>query len=93
MTTHTSDCSSCDFRINKVPAQDWPAGSQRPLYVYRGEYPATISKVRGSTWDPSNLEGTPEQLALWGEESQITGYIPQVCKSSYGKLISSKLCH
>ena len=78
MTTHTSDCSSCDFRINKVPAKDWPKGSKRPLYVYRGEYPATVSKNRGSTWDPGNLEGTAEQLEAWGSESPVTGYIPQV---------------
>jgi hypothetical protein len=24
------------------------------------------------------LEGTPEQLAAWGQESIITGYVPQV---------------
>lgn len=29
MNTHTADCSDCDFRINKVPAKDWPQGSMR----------------------------------------------------------------
>jgi hypothetical protein len=78
MTTHTADCSDCDFRINKVPAMDWPKDSMRPLYVYKGNYPSTISSYRGDTWLPSNLEGTKEQREAWGEESVITGYIPQV---------------
>jgi hypothetical protein len=78
MTTHTSDCSNCDFRVNKVPAKDWPKGSIRPLYLYRGQYPSTISTLRGATWDPNNLEGTPEQVHAWGKESMTTGYIPEV---------------
>lgn len=78
MNTHTADCSDCDFRINKVPARDWPVGSLRPLYQYKGNYPATITANRGSTWQPSNLEGTPDQIAAWGKESIITGSIPQV---------------
>uniref|UniRef100_A0A7S3H5K0 Dipeptidase n=1 Tax=Spumella elongata TaxID=89044 RepID=A0A7S3H5K0_9STRA len=78
MTTHTADCMNCDFRLAKVPARDWPAGTMRPLYVYHGNYPSVISAHRGATWHPSNLEGTPEQLAAWGTESVITGYIPQV---------------
>lgn len=79
MNTHTADCSDCDFRINKVPAQDWPANSVRPLYLYKGNYPALVTSRRGATWHPDNLEGTHEQLKAWGKESPITGYIPQVC--------------
>lgn len=78
MNTHTADCSDCDFRINKVPAQDWPANSVRPLYLYKGNYPALVTSRRGATWHPDNLEGTREQLKAWGKESPITGYIPQV---------------
>jgi hypothetical protein len=78
MTTHTADCANCDFRVNKVPAKDWPEGARRALYVYKPDYPALISKDRGDTWDPSNLEGSPDQLNEWGEESEITGHIPQV---------------
>jgi len=78
MNTHTADCSDCDFRINKVPARDWPANSVRPLYVYKGNYPATLTTNRGLTWQPDNLEGSKEQLEAWGKESVITGYIPQV---------------
>lgn len=61
-----------------MPATDWTAGTKRPLYIYRGPYPAVVSPHRGTTWHPSNLEGTPEQLAAWGQESTITGYVPQV---------------
>lgn len=78
MTTHTADCSSCDFRLNKVPAYDWAMGETRPLYEYRGEYPSTLSKSRGWTWHPKNLEGSESQLNAWGEESVLTGSIPQV---------------
>ena len=78
MTTHTADCSDCDFRIAKTPARDWKAGSMRPLYLYKNNYPATITTERGTTWHPNNLEGTPEQLAAWGTESLVLGYIPQV---------------
>lgn len=78
MATHTSDCLDCDFRVNKVPAADWKDGSVRPLYEYRGSYPATVSSERGETWLPRNLEGSAAQLAAWGEESTRTGTIPQV---------------
>lgn len=80
MTTHTADCADCDFRINKVPAADWPAGSERTLYQYKGSYPATVTQDRGKTWHPDNLEGSPEQIAEWKEfeTSLVTGRIPQV---------------
>ena len=57
---------------------DWPPGTMRPLYLYKGNYPSTITTLRGPTWHPNNLEGTPEQLEAWGTESTTTGYIPQV---------------
>ncbi|RLO01501.1 hypothetical protein DYB28_015622, partial [Aphanomyces astaci] len=31
MTTQTNDCSSCDFRIAKVPQKTHAAGSQRDV--------------------------------------------------------------
>lgn len=30
-TTHTDDNENGDFRVNKVPARDWPEGSMRPI--------------------------------------------------------------
>ena len=50
----------------------------RPLYMYRDQYPSVVSPNRGVTWHPSNLQGNAEQLAGWGTESQVSGYIPQV---------------
>ena len=78
MTTHTADCSECDFRLNKVPAKDHLPGSMRALYEYKGDYPATIASDRGKTWHPDNLEGSDKQKGLWGTVSKITGYIPEV---------------
>ncbi len=87
MISYNADCASCDFRIAKVPAMDWPEGSMRPLYQYRDAYPATVSTLRGPTWHPDNLEGTPDQIKAWGQESVITGYIPQVCEVSLTYII------
>jgi dipeptidase len=81
MTSHTADCADCDFRINKRPSMDWPKGSMRPCYAYKGNYPAIVSSVRGGkTWLPENLEGTKEQISVWKKQEKelITGYIPQV---------------
>ena len=79
MTTHTADCADCDFRMNRMPAMDHPVGTQRKLYEYKGNYPATLTSDRGPGWLPSNLEGSPEQLKEWGTESKlIPKTIPQV---------------
>eukprot|EP01041_Mallomonas_annulata_P001289 gene1289-2493_t len=78
MVTHTADCSDCDFRVNKVPAQEWPENSKRDTYEYKNNYPGTVAKDRGDTWQPMNLEGTPTQLKAWGERSTLTGQLPQV---------------
>jgi hypothetical protein len=50
----------------------------RPLYMYRDQYPVLVSPNRGVSWEPKNLQGNEAQLAAWGEESPVTGYIPQV---------------
>ena len=95
MTTHTADCAECDFRINKVPAADWPEGSKRVLYQYRSSYPATVVSDRGKTWHPDNLEGTPDQINEWKEfeTSLITGEIPQVRPSCLLSLLDSTPVH
>jgi hypothetical protein len=67
----------------QTSASDWVAGTMRPLYLYKGTYPATITSVRGTTWHPDNLEGTQEQLEAWGLESPITGHIPQVSEELF----------
>lgn len=78
MTTHTADCLDCDFRVNKVPAADHPPGSMRNIYLFKGDYPQTITSDRGATWLPSNLEGTDEQKAAWGTQSTVIMTIPEV---------------
>ena len=78
MVTHTADCLDCDFRLNKVPAQDWPEGAMRDTYEYKNNYPGTVTTDRGETWHPSNLEGTPNQISAWGVKSTLTGQVPQV---------------
>ena len=50
----------------------------RPIYRYKGNYPATVAPNRGDTWLPSNLQGNSAQLSAWGNESHIVTYIPQV---------------
>ena len=82
MTTHTADCSECDFRINKVPARDHPAGAMRPLYEYKADYPSNVVSDRGKTWRSDNLEGTETQKQLWSTSTKITGYIPEVSSPS-----------
>mmetsp|Transcript_27697 Transcript_27697/g.30243 ORF Transcript_27697/g.30243 Transcript_27697/m.30243 type:complete len:693 (-) Transcript_27697:307-2385(-) len=77
MTTHTSDCGDCDWRVNKVPARDWPAGSQRPVYLTKGSYPRQVRDDRGETWSRANLEDLP-QKELWAQQNLIIGYVPQV---------------
>lgn len=79
MTTHTADCAECDWRINKVPARDWPEGSQRPIYLLTGAYPRQVREDRGATWSVDNLENIPEHRASWEKmKGPIIGYIPQV---------------
>eukprot|EP01031_Cornospumella_fuschlensis_P034734 gene34734-42059_t len=61
MTTHTADCAECDWRINKVPARDWPEGSMRPVWIITGAYPRQVREDRGYTWSKANLENMPQK--------------------------------
>ena len=78
LVTHTADCADCDFRMNKVPRRKHADGSKRKIYIYKNTYPAMITEGRGETWKASNLEGTAEQKAAWGTESEIVSTIPEV---------------
>jgi dipeptidase len=88
MVTHTSDCADCDFRVNKMSAAEHAEGSKRTLYVYRGQYPATVTDERSTdadgtygTWDTSNLEGTEEQKKEWSKGSVVTGSMEQAAST------------
>ena len=77
--THTADCAECDWRINKVTAADWPAGSQRPIYALTGTYPKQVREDRGFTWSVKNLEQGSVHTPRWEKmKGDIIGYIPQV---------------
>ena len=79
MNTNTADCANCDWRINKVPAMDWPVGAMRPIYILTGSYPLRVRGDRGATWQPQNLEDVPALRPQWEEMTgEILGYIPQV---------------
>ncbi|CAM9136658.1 unnamed protein product [Ectocarpus sp. 13 AM-2016] len=82
MSTHNADCLDCDFRLGRVPARDWPAGSQRPVVKFRAEFPRTVSEDRGYTWTPENLDPELPQRDTWIDskwrEDMVLGYIPQV---------------
>ena len=72
--------ADCDWRVNKVPARDWPSGSLRPVYQPWSPYPSRVNNDRGVTWSTENLEDLP-QTAAWKiqpESQTILGYIPQV---------------
>eukprot|EP00928_Gymnodinium_smaydae_P079317 TRINITY_DN63280_c0_g1_i1.p1 TRINITY_DN63280_c0_g1~~TRINITY_DN63280_c0_g1_i1.p1 ORF type:complete len:657 (-),score=89.82 TRINITY_DN63280_c0_g1_i1:33-1859(-) len=70
MVTHNSDCSQCDSRVAKIPANEWPDGSMRPIYGAKLEYPREVS-VRSQTYEPQEGQSL----------SVPTGYIPQVRKT------------
>lgn len=78
MTTHTSDCADCDWRLNKVPARDWPPDAQRPLYQIKMSYPRQVREDRGATWHPDNLENLSQRSEWEKMRGEIVGYIPQV---------------
>jgi dipeptidase len=77
MNTHTADCMECDWRINKVPAMDWPKGSRRPLYKLTDPYPRQVREDRGYTWSKKNLEDMPQKKD-WEKQNMTMGSIPQV---------------
>lgn len=39
MTTHANDCSSCDFRIVKVPAKTHAPGARHEVVLAAFDYP------------------------------------------------------
>jgi dipeptidase len=81
MTTHSSDCADCDWRINLVPRKDWPIGSMRPIYLITGTYPRQVREDRGETWSPNNLEDMPQKPEWEKMRGNILGYIPQVAQT------------
>jgi dipeptidase len=77
----TADCLNCDFRLAKVPHRTGNApDATRPVYLAKADYPHVVQSGRADTWEPSKLEGEPEQLAVWlnhGNGSTPIGFIPE----------------
>lgn len=78
MTSYNMDCAECDWRVNKVPARDWPEGAQRPIYLLTSSYPRQVRTDRGYTWSPENLEDLPQKPQWEQMTGTIIGHIPQV---------------
>ncbi|KAF0709778.1 Aste57867_5763 [Aphanomyces stellatus] len=75
MTTHTADCSSCDFRLAKVPPQQHAPGSMRNVPLLRQTYPRYVGKDRGA---PEYFKENLDQGFYDWHETPIIGQIPQV---------------
>ncbi|RHY93995.1 hypothetical protein DYB35_000967, partial [Aphanomyces astaci] len=97
MTTQTNDCSSCDFRIAKVPQKTHAAGSQRDVVLVSQVYPRYgnfLNIKRFTTLTISALVGTGRGAPEYFKENQQNnffnwtetkgiGQIPQVA-TTYG---------
>ncbi|EQC30435.1 hypothetical protein SDRG_12009 [Saprolegnia diclina VS20] len=74
MTTHASDCSTCDFRIGKVPAKTHGPNATRDLITFRLEYPRYVGDGRGDVYTLANVDSS---VFNW-TASPSMGSIPQV---------------
>ncbi|KAL7686745.1 putative peptidase C69, dipeptidase A [Plasmopara halstedii] len=74
MTTHTNDCSSCDFRIAKVPAQEHKDGALHEVVLAASGYPRYVGKARGKVYLPENLDS---RFYNWTTSPSI-GTIPEI---------------
>ncbi|OQS00659.1 peptidase [Achlya hypogyna] len=77
MTTHASDCSTCDFRLGKVPAKTHGSNATRDIVTFRLEYPRYVGDGRGDTYMLKNVDTS---VYNW-TASPIMGSIPQVPKT------------
>lgn len=70
LIAHTDDAGggAADIRLVRVPAQQYPAGSQRPVYDFNGGYPRLVSMERGPHYKPVDGQQVMKPL----------GFIPQV---------------
>ncbi|EGZ04502.1 hypothetical protein PHYSODRAFT_536256 [Phytophthora sojae] len=77
MTTHTNDCSSCDFRIAKVPAQTHADGAKHDVVLAAFDYPRYVGGARGKEYLPENLD---TRFYNWTATPAI-GSIPEVAQT------------
>lgn len=76
MATHSNDGGgTTDPRLVKVPARDYPAGSQRPIWNSPENYPRYVGTERGvEAYFPENCQAGESKCKAFTP----IGYIPQV---------------
>ncbi|GAB0497604.1 hypothetical protein MMPV_008939 [Pyropia vietnamensis] len=82
LTSSTSDCKDCDFRLAFVAARTYNGGDSpppRPVYEAKFNFPHLVTEGRSPTWEPENLkpEGLP-QVAEWLPHTKPIGSVPGV---------------
>ncbi|CAK4618132.1 unnamed protein product [Aphanomyces euteiches] len=75
ITTHTADCTNCDFRLAKVPQQQHAPGSMRNIPLLSQVYPRYVGKDRGA---PEYYQENLQQGFFNWSNTPIIGQIPQV---------------
>jgi hypothetical protein len=50
------DCTNCDVRVVLVPSSSHAAGTWRPVYPSKQDYPRYIGNDRGDTYSPQQLD-------------------------------------
>ncbi|EQC28572.1 hypothetical protein SDRG_13650 [Saprolegnia diclina VS20] len=74
MTTQTNDCSSCDFRIVKIPPQVHGPNATRPIWPAIQYFPRYVGSARGAPeYDAKNL---PRGHFNWSVYEPV-GSLPQ----------------
>lgn len=76
MSTHSNDGGgTTDPRLVKIPAQDFPAGSNRPIYASPENYPRYVGVERKApAYYPENCQAGESHC----KQFEPIGYIPQV---------------
>ncbi|GAB0497468.1 hypothetical protein MMPV_008801 [Pyropia vietnamensis] len=86
LTSSTSDCKECDFRLARVGAHTAVASngrgatpSPRPVYEAKFNFPHLVTAGRSPTWEAANLaaESLP-QVDAWLPATPPIGFVPQV---------------
>ncbi|OQS05700.1 peptidase [Thraustotheca clavata] len=75
MTTQTNDCSSCDFRLVKIPPLQHQVNASRPVWPAVQYFPRFVGTARGSIEYSQKL--LPKGFYNWSDTKPV-GYIDQV---------------
>ncbi|TMW65833.1 hypothetical protein Poli38472_003598 [Pythium oligandrum] len=74
MTTHTNDCSSCDYRIIKVPQQTHAPDAVHEVTLVSFDYPRYVGNARGPEYTHEKLD---KRFYNW-TDTPVIGTIPEV---------------